>query len=220
MAYKRKRSAAPTRRRVRPRMSRVSRGVRGGADFVLKRKVYIGQLGFSPASTTGFWRYLTTNVADMPSYGEYTSIFDEYKITGLKMEFRPQFNSFDNDDLPSANFLAMGSFHTAVDTQSHTVPSGTFNNTTLNVFLEQAKNIKTWKQSQVASVFLRPSVSRQIAGGTLTGTNIPAPWIKTNQTLVDHYGVHTFMQPFSVNGSALMFYDYFITYYVKFRGSR
>jgi len=219
---KRARSGAANRRRVRRRTSyrpRVSRGIRGSAvprmsHFQYKAKRYQFNWAYSPASTAGFWRYLQFTAATLiPDYGERAVVFDEYKISAIVIELRPQ---FDGMDLLSG---ALGSYHIEADPSSTLSPSGIVGPPSLNTFFEQSQTCKTYKADQVSKTYFRPKVQSQILGGGLAGRSTYCPWLKTDSADVEFRGVHVYLQPHNFGPNVVSF-DVYTTVYAQFRGNR
>lgn len=219
MAYKRKRTTATTRRRVRRRTTmrvpRVPSGVPSTSMFKLKCKSFLYNWTFSSASTTGFWKYLSLNPTLLNSFNEHAQIFDEYKITGFQYEFRPNYDSFD-----VASTGSLGTFHTALDPCSTTAPNGVYGALTLNNFFEQSQNVRSHPADKVVRIYVKPKIASQVYGGGTNGRLINAPWLKTSDNFVDHRGFHAYMQQFNFAGSTLISYDVYVTIYCMFRGNK
>ena len=218
--YKRKRSTTATRaRRVRRRMSRPSRPGRCLSPvFTVKRKVFVGTYTWSSAFVSGFWNYIRLMLQDVPNYQEYTSVFDEYKIAGLKYEFRPQYDAYTSASVTQN----LGALHLSSDQASSVVPVGIYGGATLNTFFESCQNVRSYKADQVGTLYIRnPKVQEQVTGSTSFGVERSAPWIKTDSAQVKHGGVHAFQQTYSPsNGTIGPSYDFYVTFYMHFRGNR
>jgi len=216
MAYKRKRSTtATTGRRVKRRTARPMRSLRmASSTFYVKQKSFLEQWQFSTAAVTGFWRYYTTTAGAMYNFTQHAAVFDEYKITNVTFEFRPQWDNFSPDN----SLWSSGNIHTINDPKSTLVPSGAFSSGTLNSFLEQG-NVKSRRFGTVVALSFKPAIAKQIYGGGLSGVMSSAPWIKTSEASVEHRGFHVYLQQ---NDATLLpvKYDVFVTYTIMFRGHR
>lgn len=216
MVYRRKRSTT-TRRRTRRRIARPMRSLRmvsASSTFYVSQKSFLTQWAFSSASTPGFWRYLDILPGQMFNFTQHAAVFDEFKITRLTFEFRPNYESYD-----ASNALNMyGAIHTIVDPSSSTVPSGAFGTAALNTFLEQGKT-KSVRFGSVVTRSFRPKVSSQVTGGGLSGRLVSAPWLKTDDVSVNHRGMHVYLQSFDSTVNPIK-YDIFVTYSILFRGHR
>jgi len=218
MAYKRKRSTtATTGRRVRRRTVRPMRNLRlagGGQTFFVKQKTFFQTLTFSSAAVSGFWRYWSTTPANMSNFLQHSVVFDEYKITRVQFEFRPQWDNFSPDN----SLWSSGIIHTIIDPSSYTVPGGSYGSGTLNSFLEQG-NVKSQRFGTNVIRSFKPKVASQVSGGGLSGRLIAAPWLKTDDVSVQHNGMHVYLQQFD-SGLLPMKYDVFVTHSIMFRGHR
>ena len=221
--YKRKRTSNSVRRRVRRRTamrrSSVPRGIPTLSTFRLKQKAFLYNWTRDTSSTNGFWRYLSLNTTFLPGLAEHQNVFDEYKITGIQFELRPNYDAYDYTNVVVNPLQNMGSVHVAVDPASVVAPIGAAGSASLNVFLEQSQNVKTYKPDQVIRFYYKPKVASQVAGGGTTGKLSYASWYKTTDSGIDHRGAHVYLQGHN-NGVGIMSFDVFATYYVIFRGNR
>lgn len=219
---KRKAPARATRRRVRRRTAvmRPSRGIPHASMFHTKLKHYMETWTFSAASTAGFWRYYTFTPTNLGTqYDEYRLIFDEYKITGVTLELRPNYDDVGNW---ATNAGALGTFHYCIDTASQTTPSGVLGPTTLNYFLEQSQNVRSSKVDTVKRIYYKPKVASQVQGGGFQGKSQFAPWLKCGFADGTIYnGVHLFIQPPNTLSPTdfMVRYDIFVTATMSFRGN-
>jgi len=216
-SYKRKRPA--TRKRYGRKM-KMTRGVPQTTMFRTKLKHYMESWTYNAASTAGFWKYYTFTPTNLGSqFSDYSAIFDEYKISGVSLELRPNYDGV--DIVNNASSIGLGSLHYAIDPSSAVVPAGVLTSTTLNLFLEQSQNVRTKRTDQVAKIYYKPKVGSQVQGGGITGKSTFCPWLKcafSDATVFN--GVHLFIQPgagFSLN--PYVKYDIFVTCYMQFRGN-
>ena len=211
----RKRSSNTPRRRTKRRIARPMRNLRLATSvFNVKQKTFIETWTFSSAAVNGFWRYYSAYPSQMTNYTQHSVVFDEYRITGISYEFRPQFDNFSPDN----SLWSSGTIHTIVDPMSNTVPSGAFGLASVNTFLEQG-NVKSQRFGTVVSKYMKPKVATQVSGGGLSGRFIAAPWLRTDDLNVEHRGMHVYLQQ---NDSTLLpvKYNVYVTHYIQFRGHR
>lgn len=184
-----------------------------------QKTTYNGTWQFLSTSTSGFWKYYEGRAVDMAEWSQFAAVFDEYKITNLKYTFRPRYTNYDVQD------TAVGSFpvctaHVIKDPASTMIPTGAYNATTLNTFLENGK-VKSHTLTRPLNVSFRPKILTQDFGGGSASTAIPSKWIRTTEDGVIHRGFHMFLQNnnlASTNVTVLL--DVFITYSISFRGAR
>lgn len=222
---KRKAPARATRRRVRRRTNvpRLTRGVPNKTMFHTKLKHYMETWTFSGTSTPGFWRYYTFTPTNLGTqFDDFRFIFDEYKISAVTLELRPNYDGVLVDNINASFRGGLGTFHYAIDTASQTTPSGVLGPTTLNYFFEQSQNVRSSKTDTVKRIYYKPQVSSQVQGGGLQGRAEFAPWLKCGTADSTVYnGVHLFIQPpDSLNLTGfLVKYDIFLTCTMHFRGN-
>jgi len=222
--YKRRRPRRARRSTItRRRPMRMVRGVPQKSLFTTKLKHYMETWTFSSASTAGFWRYYTFTPTNLGTqYDDFRFIFDEYKISGVLLELRPNYDDVIVDNVNASFRGGLGTFHYAIDTASQTTPVGVLSPTTVNYFLEQSQNIKSSKTDTVKRIYYKPQVSSQVQGGGLQGRAEFAPWLKCGTADSTVYnGVHLFIQPPDTLNPLgfLVKYDIFVTAYLQFRGN-
>ena len=196
--------------RKRPTMTRSV----GSSIFSVKQKTFYETWTFSSAATVGFWRYYLITPGVMTNYAQHAAVFDEYKITGITLEFRPSYDSHD----ASSTLAMFGQIHTIVDPSSSTLPTGVYSNATLNSFLEQG-GVKTSKFGSVVTKYFKPKVPTFVQGAGIAGRLINAPWLRTDDVDVEHRGVHVYLQSTNTALTPIK-YDVFVTHHIKFRGHR
>lgn len=221
--FKRRRtSAARKRYRARRGATRTPRWKRSYGVVKIKRTTYGGNWNQSTVSTSGFWRYLTYSLQDMNNYTELTALFDEYKITGLKVDFIPRYDNFAGSNTtdvvqPNVTNQTGNWVTTYIDPATSITPSGTFTSSTFNTFIENCNGRAKMRQGlRKFSLFFRPKIANDI-GGTSTSRQAPT-WISTSSPSVAHSGAHVFMHDVNFVGSSGQSYDMFVTHYVLCRG--
>lgn len=209
------------KRRIMRRKPAVPRGIRQRPGVLaVTRKFYTGPLQFSTASTAGFWNYVTVTAGTLPSFSEFSNVFDEYRILGVKVEYRP---SYDTTIIPTGagtNSQPEAYLHVLVDPASTLIPSGTYTSTNLNTFLEN-QGVRTYKANRYIKFFFRPKVADSLEGGSTSTRQFKMPWTKTTNTGVVLRGYHTFIQVNNFNTTNTnISLDTFLTYYMMFRNTR
>lgn len=189
-----------------------------------QRKFWWFNWSLSTASTAGFWRYMSIALSDMPNNSEIVNLFDQFKITGVRYEFHPRYDSFagnDTGDITPPNITNQGGnvIHVVNDPKSVLLPSGTYNTTTLNSFMEQGK-VRTHRGTRPVVIYHRPCIATPTSGIS-NSQQVRAPWLLTSTGLtVAHTGAHVFFQDPNLTGASGQNFDVFVTLYVLCRGAR
>lgn len=221
MAYKRK---APAKRPFVRRPYKKRRMVKRMTSAMnIKRSFYLETWSPNTATTGGFWRYLGLTFTTVPNYTELQTLFDQYKINGIKYTFRPRYDSFAGNDtvdttLPGVTNQGGCNVHVINDPYSVIVPGGTYTSGTLNNFLEQG-SARTYQGIKPFSVYFKPSVSTTISSDA-SARRIRAPWLLTSSAGLNHAGFHVFAQDPNLTGNFGQAFDIFVTVYMSFKGAR
>ena len=224
---KRKAPARPYRRAVRRRrgLRPVPRPMRrpayGNGVSLIKRTMWYESWTLGTAATVNFWRWYNFTLAQLPSVAEITALYDQFRIAGVRVTFRPRYNSFDGANttdttLPGVTNQAGNMVHIINDPYSNITPTGTYTTTTLNQFLENG-NVKTYQGNRPFSFYVRPAIDRYL-GGTSSASRVRSPWLLTTAANQAHYGFHAFQQDINMTGTSGQTFDVFFTFYVQVKG--
>lgn len=206
-AYKRRRAMT---RRI-PRAPRAPRA----PGVMLKRTNYVGNWTFGTATTNDFWRYLAYDMTSFNAFAEFAAVFDEYKVNAIKVTFRPAYDSTLPDTVGIQAYA-----HTIIDPGSTLLPSGTYNSTALNIFL-QNDGVKSKTLNKPFSVYYKPKVLDQVFSTGTAGALRSSPWVRTTETGPVYRGFHMFLQQNNFGtANTQVKLDMFVTYYISFRNIR
>lgn len=182
--------------------------------LVTKRVLYNGAWTMSTAATSGFWRYETFSAGNINNFAELAQVFDEYKINGIKVTYRPRYDNIDGNT--AAAGLVQTTAHVVIDPDTtNTTPSGVYSAATLNGFLEQGDKVKSYTLNKPFSIYFKP---KQLLS-TPTGSIGSRPrFNKTTDTAVNYRGYHIFLaQNNMVSSNNQVILDQFITVYFSMR---
>lgn len=206
------------RRRVNRR--RYGRGMsrRTGISVVkVCRTAYGGAWTFGTATTNDFWRYNTVTMNQMNNFAELANLFDEYKLCAVKQTWRPRYDSVNAPGAAGTVAQPQAYAHIIMDPESTLTPTGTYNNTALNSFLEQGK-VRSRTLNRPFSVYWKPKCSLQAAVGT---RRVYSPWLPTSTTTLSFGGYHMFLQQNNFdNTNTNIVLDSYVTFYLMFRGQK
>lgn len=224
--WKRSRTVRKTvRRRVRRRMMgprpRIFRPRFGNQTALVKRTFWHSNWTLGTASTSDFWKYFTVALTSLPSSAELTSLWDRFRIAGVRVTFRPRYTGFGGENttdttLPGITNQAGNYVHIINDPYSNLTPTGTYNTTTLNAFLENG-NVKTYQGMKPFSFYVKPAIDRYL-GGASSASRIRSPWMLTTAANQQHSLFHAFQQDVNMTGTSGQSFDIFMTMYVQLRG--
>lgn len=212
-------SGAPSRRVGRRRVARVRRGLLSMVNRgrigpkqpvqYFKRTVYIS--GWNTAVATGdVYGALQFQLNYITNYTEFTALYDQYKITGVKVTLIPRGNSSDIGTGGTTG-QSVGVF-SVIDRDDATAP-------TALTELVQYQNMRMTRSTQQHKRFLRPSpVAPIYAPGGAYMVPKYNPWIDCSTgSSVPHYGIKYCLQQLP-NGTQI--YDAKFDYYLAFKNVR
>lgn len=150
-------------------------------------------------------------LTDVPNYTEFTSLFDQYALTGVKLTFKFQQTVNDSDPVGSAQYI--GKFYCWSDWDDDALPAN-------ETEAQQRQYIKVWEPLGEHSIFIRPkSLSPLYVSGVASGyaPNIKIKYIDVAYSDVPHYAIKFLWTPTpGLTGSCLVT----AKYYMKFRCAR
>lgn len=119
----------------------------------------------------------------LPEYTDFTSLFQQYRINGVKFEFIPSPNVTDGN-VASAAPLVWGQFGSALDFDDNITPI-------VEAELLTSQSYKKTRATSVHSRYFRPKMLREIYNGSGPTALEPcaARWISTTYPEVPHYGL-------------------------------
>lgn len=212
-------------RNMRRRKMRLARSLRPKQpQMTVTRTVWTQNWVPATTATTDFWKYLTTNLAQLPDVSQYQNLFEEYRINNLTFVFRPRYDNFAGNDttdttLPGVTNQGMTHLHVIVDPKSVITPSGTYTFNTLNTFLEQGK-VRSYTGNKPVTIKVKYPCITDDVNGTANTVIRRAKFIRTDQTAIPHRGIHVFAQDVNLTGVFGQSWDIFIKYSITFRGMR
>jgi len=143
----------------------------------------------------------------LPSYTEFTNLFDEYRINGIKIQLIPNFTGADLN--PTTSAVSVPNIWSIIDHDDSTSPAN------LEELL-QYPNCRMTRGSRTHTRFFRPSCLIDVAGIT-TGVKFKQ-WINLANTNIPHYGFKYFID--QMNTGPVGTWRVFVTYYFSCKGVR
>lgn len=217
--------AARNTRRIRRRFGgarRVLRPIRSKLPMVaIKRTFWASNWSPNTATTAGFFRYLSFTFNQLPNILEYQNLFEAYRLSAVKVTFRPRYDAFDGANttdttLPGVTNQGGAMVHYVVDPWATAGPAGTYTSTTLNGFLESG-NVKTYQGNKPFSIYI-PNPTIDMTTDITVGIRRKSPWLKMTSAGQPHFGAYVFVQDVNLTGTFGQSWDLFYTYYFMVKG--
>lgn len=199
--------------RRKPRRYALRKRRLGDNVYSFKRRVVLGNISSScnasGVGTAGANGYAFA-LADLTSYTEFTNLFDQYKITGVKLDFIP---FADNISWQVANNGAGisapgGPLLISADHDDSTPPASA------NEML-QKQTTKVIPVGRRYRMFIKPkfNVATYSGGGIAPASG----WLDTGSVSVPHYGAKAWMAAPNIPDTSFT-YQVWATYYIKCKG--
>lgn len=242
---------APRRRGAR--RSRVPRPLRHSSAIVIKRSLYCpsfyqndggtptyqdGLYGPAVASDVAggyFYGAVPVRLNDVPDYTDFTSLFQEYRISKVKATFYPRFNmdSINNggDGIGvTAQSASLGQFMTWVDRDFYqTIPpyvSGKPHklpdtNVLMDITLPMClPGLRTTRTNQIMSRSWAPRLQNLVSslqGSATYGKTTGPQWLQTGNADVIHWGLQYLITP-PAQPNTTVFFDMKLDFTIQLRG--
>lgn len=186
----RRRNANPLsgrRRRIRlRRRPGVARGmrIRRNPVYSFVRTKQLTSINLQTASDT--LGRITFQLDNLDNYTEFTNLFQQFRILGVKLTFVPYVTS--NDANPIATTYVMPNIHTVIDHDDSGTPANLAE-------IMQFRNHRMTRLNRVHSRYIKPSILMSAYETALTSAYIPKwkQWVSTDDYTTPHYGLKYFI---------------------------
>lgn len=153
----------------------------------------------------------------LPDNSEFTSLYDQYKITGIKLEIIP-FNNTSNAGTTIAGSNVAACLHSVVDFDDVSLPTASLSG------VQKLMQYQNYKRTMIPGRklvrFYRPHLAVGAYSGAFTSYLNKGPqWIDCGSPSVQHYGFKMVPEIFSSTASTLTC-KMLVTMYVKFKNVR
>lgn len=209
-------------RRTKPLRALISTASKGVA---FKRSFFVGNWAFGTTATSDFWRRFTPRFNEMPNHLEYNAVFDEYRITGIKITLHPRIGMVSYQQTATATPTTNQMYITIANAtkEYEFVPTGTYSSATYNSMLEElGTKTRTIKFDRPVSLYFKPQIFEEVGGTSGYGyKHVKAPWLQLGTSLQPSYhGMHAFIHDYNfTNLNAQQFgVDIQYTFYFQCRG--
>ncbi len=149
-------------------------------------------------------------LSDLPSYTDFTSLFDQYRIAEIILEFIPVSVPFGE----STSSTAYPSIHSVIDLDDDTLPAS------VDTLRQYATHQVVPNQKYFRRV-LTPRFAVAAYSGAFTSYSQSQPfqWIDSASAGVLHYGVKTGTTPVTTASGQFVLYNVDATYIIQCRNS-
>lgn len=201
-----RRRTAPRRAMVRRR--RMARRPRVGRQLTARQPIhyfkrtayYSGYLNGSTLADQPL--SLIAQLSQVPNFGEFTALFDMYKIMGVRWRISPRANSGE-----IGTNLGRVKLFSAIDYDDNLVASLTD--------LLQYESLKVTTSDRDHVRYVKPRISREVfQSGVSTAYSPGRAWIDCQNTTVPHYGLKAVLQQLPAGTQS---FDIQVTYYLAFK---
>lgn len=151
---------------------------------------------------------LSFKLNQIPNHTDFTSLFDQYRITGVKLTFYPV---QDSSQVGSVFEGFMPQLIYVVDRDDNTTLAGNGSNT-----LMEYQSCQIRQLNRPVSVYIRnPSVAAEIyRSTTLTAYSQQSRWLDCNYSDIPHYGLKFYFY----SGSPVYQVRVYATFYISCKG--
>lgn len=143
-------------------------------------------------------------LSSVPNAAEFTQLYDQYQIKGIKISLIPRFTEVPNSS-------GTGNMWSILDYDDSNVPAN------LDTLL-QYQNVKRTRMHMVHSRYLKPQVTSEVYATGIATAYAPKKnvWLDVGNPDVEHYGVKLWFDSRLTN----VIFDVQIKYYLAFKNVR
>lgn len=185
------------RRRFR---NRVRYNKRGQKLYLFKRFVDFGLLNVQ--SLTPTFQALTFRLNQLPNSGEFTALYDEYRINAVKISFIPQ--QTQSVSIGSINNPSNVRFFSAID----------YNDAGLPTSVDDLRQYQTAKYTSIFRTHKRYIYKPKIVDNSST---VRTAWIATTSPATLHYGLKIAVEPMLSSTTTSLDFRVECKFYMSFR---
>lgn len=210
--------ALPTKRMRIARMQRMQNGYGNNRIFRYKRSVSLSPIqinmdGATYSKSVGAYSF---KLDDTPGYADFTTLYDRYRISGVKLHLFPRISQ----QTVAGNAVAATSYTPpighAVDYDDTTAPTAITD-------LQQYENFRIQSEFKPFTIYIKPRLAIAVYNGsvfTSYGNANPKQWIDAASPSVPYYGWKWATMTYSTSCNGNQYWDIVATYYLEFMNPR
>jgi len=215
----RKPAYKPRRYKQRARAMRSARVNRMIHSF--KRMVSLGTYTATATSVTDtpVAKAFSFQLTDLPNVTEYSSLFDQYKISGVQLRIVPKVAmTTQGSSTGTIQTVGYGQVVTAIDFDDAANP-------TAKDELLQYQNAKVTQASRLHTRFIKPRILDTVWVNSISSgyQSVRPGWVDLANTNMPHYGIKLWVDAPANSGgttSSSVAYDVYAVYYFKCKNTR
>lgn len=207
-----KRTIAAMRRGIKRRNMARSRqfygkGVRQPVQYFTRTQYQTAQVTITPGAAA-FGQAIDFQLNRVPNYTEFTGLYDQYCIKGVKVTLIPRFTEL------SLGAAQIGNVWSVLDYDDNATPA------TVSQLL-QYQNLKRTQMNKIHSRYLKPAISQATfaPAGVVAYTVAKNKWIDVTYDTTTHFGVKLWFDGIPAASSPVIF-DATVKYYLAFKNVR
>lgn len=199
------RSRRSTRRRTAP-VRTWRRSIVAANIVTVKRKVTLADVTFNIWQSQAYAPLLS----QLPNYTEFTNLFEQYRINGIKLDFIPKSTSFEANT--SASVAIMPRLYTIIDKDGNAQTSS-------ETAMQQYGNARLIRDpSKPFSIYIKKPCVQFGTANTITivgGAPKASPWLDCDNFNVQHWGCA--IGGIMPTGTGSVSFSVVATYYMQFK---
>ena len=176
----------------------------------MKRHVYVNTIGTNVG--TGWTAFpFQFKLDNLPAYSEFTSLFDAYRINGVKLTFTP---FWDSNDVVNQGTVSNPRVYTVIDANG--IPPGSVNT---EAKMHEYSNMKIiYDPMKAFSIYIKnPSYELASTGTGNNAVTSNRDWLDTDNPSIPHNGAAVGMIIPVGTPTTGFYYNVIATYYLEFK---
>lgn len=182
-------------------------GVRQPVQY-FTRSFYTPEAIQLPPATAAFGKAYTFSLSQLPNFGEFQNLYDQYKINMVKFQLIPRFtNASSNSSVPIGNLWSV------IDYDDSAAPSS------INDVL-QYQNLKRSRMNVIHKRIIKPKILTQIFSGTLGADSPTRRFIDCTYATTPHFGLKLWVDENAAPSGATLTWDLQCKFYLAMKNVR
>lgn len=177
--------------------------------------VSIGSSSTDTGVTVQFGGAMKFMMQSALDFADMATLFDRYKITGVKLKFLYQHNNASNTNTGNNSILPL--ITTAFDGDDDNNPSNY-----IQLASKQYSKQRVLNGNSMFSVFIKPRLTKEVYRGALTTgyTSEKACWLDCNNQDIAHFGLKLWINNWTTGATILNQLSIFPTYYFALKDTQ